>query len=195
MADEAMEAAKAALRKEARAIRAALPATERAAAAEAASRHFLDSVSRAPEAVVACYWPIRDELDCRPILVALMEAGQPVCLPVTQGDAPLVMRRWVDGEPLYPSGFGTLAPSELAPVATPDIVIIPLLGFDATGTRLGYGKGHYDRTLALMERRPTLVGLAFSAQEFEAIPRAEHDLPLDAIVTETGVRHFARAAA
>jgi 5-formyltetrahydrofolate cyclo-ligase len=107
------------------------------------------------------------------------------------GDAmPLQFRHWREGEPLYPGGFGTLVPDELASVLQPDLVIIPLLGFDKTGTRLGFGKGYYDRTIAVMDKRPTLVGYAFAAQELDSIPREPHDVPLDYLVTEAGVRQF-----
>jgi 5-formyltetrahydrofolate cyclo-ligase len=97
---------------------------------------------------------------------------------------------WEAGAPLYDAGFGTLAPAESAPVAVPELIIIPLLGFDKTGTRLGYGRGYYDRTLAAMDKKPTLVGYAFAAQELDEIPRAAHDVPLDYLVTEAGVRLF-----
>jgi 5-formyltetrahydrofolate cyclo-ligase len=101
------------------------------------------------------------------------------------------MRLWEQGAPLYPSGFGTLAPSEIAPRAEPDVVVMPLLGFDRRGTRLGYGGGYYDRTLAQMKKQPRLIGYAFAAQELPEIPREPHDRPLDAMVTEIGIRHFA----
>ena len=123
----------------------------------------------------------------------LVDGGQPVCLPATEGDEPLVMRLWSGNEPLYPSGFGTLAPIETAPVVEPDIVVAPLLAFDRRGTRLGYGKGHYDRTMALMRKQPQYIGLAFAAQELALIPSAPHDRPLDSIITELGIRHFAQA--
>ena len=70
---------------------------------------------------------------------------------------------------------------------------MPLLGFDRYGTRLGYGGGYYDRTLAHLQKRPRLVGFAFARQEIDRIPRQPHDVPLDAIVTELGVRHFEKA--
>jgi 5-formyltetrahydrofolate cyclo-ligase len=88
-----------------------------------------------------------------------------------------------------------LAPADLAPVVEPDIIIMPLLGFDARGTRLGYGGGYYDRTLAAMSKTARLVGLAFAGQEVAEIPREGHDIPLDVIVTEAGVRQFAPAQA
>lgn len=195
MVDELIEEAKAALRTKARAARASLDHVERADAAVAAAKHFFNAVPLQAGDVVAAYWRIRDELDCQPILVKLMDSNQKVVLPVVVGpDEPLDLRVWEPGASLYESGFGTLAPSELAPRAEPDIVIMPLLGFDSRGTRLGYGGGYYDRTLARMSKKPKLVGLAFAAQELDRIPREAHDVPLDVIVTEAGVRHFGASA-
>lgn len=184
--------AKAGLRREARRRRDAIHLDIRAEASRQACRYFLSSVPLEPSAMVAGYWPIRDELDIRPILAQLMDAGQLVCLPVVTGEAaPLAFRRWIDGEALEASGFGTLAPAQNAPEVVPDMILVPLLGYDRAGTRLGYGGGYYDRTLAALPRRPRLVGFAFSAQQFDHIPRADHDMALDAIVTERGVRSFA----
>ena len=195
MVDALIEEAKAALRNRARAARASLDHGERADAAIAAAQHFFNSVPLQASDVVAAYWRIRDELDCQPILVKLMDSNQKVVLPVVMGpEEPLDLRVWEQGASLYESGFGTLAPSDLAPRAEPDIVIMPLLGFDNRGTRLGYGGGYYDRTLASMSKKPILVGLAFAAQELDRIPREPHDVPLDIIVTEAGVRHFGTAA-
>src|SRR5690348_310693 len=135
-------------------------------------------------------------MDCQPILVRLMDTLQPVCLPVVLGDGePLSLRLWEPHAPLYEAGFGTLAPSEFAPAVEPDLIIMPLLGFDARGTRLGYGGGYYDRTLERLSKRPRLIGLAFASQEIASIPRELHDVPLDAVVTEQGARSFAREAA
>jgi 5-formyltetrahydrofolate cyclo-ligase len=196
MADEAVEKIKADLRRKATALRAAMLPQRRAEASAAAAAHFLAEVTLAPTDMVAAFWPIRDEIDVKPILTRLMDAGQPVCLPVIMGEGlPLDLRHWLPGTPLYPSGFGTLAPDELAPRVTPDVILMPLLGFDRVGTRLGYGGGYYDRTLMRLERGPRLIGFAFECQAFERIPRAPHDVPLDAIVTEAGVMHFAKAEA
>lgn len=191
MADDQIENAKAELRLSALAARAALSREAREEAAQAVSEHFFTHIKLAPGEVVAAYWRIRDELDCQPILVRLMDSLQPVVLPVVLGpEDPLQMRLWEPGAALYPAGFGTLAPAELAPQMAPHIVLMPLLGFDRMGTRLGYGGGYYDRTLAQMEPKPRLIGLAFAAQEIEAIPRDSHDIPLDTIITEAGVRQF-----
>lgn len=83
---------------------------------------------------------------------------------------------------------------EEAPRAELNVILMPLLGFDKLGTRLGYGGGYYDRTLALLTKRPRLIGFAFALQELEHIPREAHDVPLDAIVTERGVRNFGKKA-
>lgn len=191
MADEAIEVVKAQLRREAHAARARMSVAERAEASAEAAVHFFAGITLRPTDMVAAFWPIRDEIDCRPILGRLMDAGQPVCLPVVVGEGlPLELRLWAPGAPLYPSGFGTLAPDELAPRVTPDVILMPLLGFDRTGTRLGYGGGYYDRTLMRLGRRPRLIGLAFACQGLDQVPRAPHDVPLDAVVTEAGVSQF-----
>lgn len=195
MVDDQIEQAKAELRTKAHAARAAISQASRSDAAQAATRHFFEQIQLQPTDVVAAYWRIRDELDCQPILIRLMDSNQPVILPVVMGaEAPLDLRIWEQGASLYEAGFGTLAPADDAPRAEPDVVIMPLLGFDSRGTRLGYGGGYYDRTLARLSKKPRLVGLAFAAQELDLIPREDHDVPLDAVVTENGVRIFGENA-
>jgi 5-formyltetrahydrofolate cyclo-ligase len=191
VADPRIEEAKAALRLKARSARAAILNSTRSDAAKAVAEHFFKAVTLAPGEIVAGYWRIKDEMDCQPILIRLMDSFQPVCLPVVLGDdLPLELRLWEQGAPLYEAGFGTLAPSELSPQVEPDVIVMPLLGFDKRGTRLGYGGGYYDRTLERLSRRPRLVGIAYAVQELEDIPREPHDVPLDMIVTEAGARNF-----
>lgn len=186
---------KSTLRATAHEMRAKIGSTARNEAAQLAAKHFFDAVEIMEGQTISGYWPIRDELDCRPVLSRLVDDGHRVCLPVVMGDeAPLLFRLWALGQPLYPAGFGTLVPPEEAPCFEPDILIVPLLGFDSSGTRLGYGRGHYDRSIVGFAKRPYLVGYAFSSQELPNIPRAEHDVPLDMIVTERGARHFAQTA-
>ncbi len=194
MSDAVIEEAKAALRAAAHKKRAAFHPSLRSEAAQAAAAHFFGTVQLDKSTVVAGYWPIRDEMDIKPVIARLMDAGQPVCLPVVLGDEqPLELRLWQDGAPLYEAGFGTLAPPEEAPRAVPHVILMPLLGYDKHGTRLGYGGGYYDRTLASLSHRPRLIGFAFALQEIDHIPRDAHDIPLDAIVTEDGVHHFEKA--
>ena len=139
--------------------------------------------------VLAGYWPMRGEADPRP---AMRAHEGPVVLPVVPGRAqPLLFRVW-DGRDLVPGSFGTSHPPDDAPQMRPDVLIVPLAGFDADGNRLGYGGGFYDRTLeVLRESGPAAaIGLAYACQELPAIPAEPFDQPLDMIVTDRGVRKF-----
>ena len=136
--------------------------------------------------VLAGYWPMRDEADPRPAMAA---HDGPVVLPVVMGKArPLVFRRW-QGDALVHGAFGTAHPPESAPVMQPQVLIVPLVGFDRHGSRLGYGGGFYDRTLSDLRRagQVTAIGLAWGAQELPLIPVEPTDEPLDVIVTDRGV--------
>ena len=136
--------------------------------------------------VLAGYWPMRGEADPRPG----MEAHDgPLCLPVVPGRGqPLVFRLW-RGEALVPGSFGTSHPPDSAPEVTPEVLIVPLVGFDAGLNRLGYGGGFYDRTLArLRDAGPvTSIGLGWAGQQLPAIPATATDERLDAIVTDRGI--------
>ncbi len=186
--------------------KAALRRTSRQRRREAASsgvsavvcRRLLDSLAIPADATVSGYWPLRDELDPRPILSALATRGQRLCLPVVvESGALLVFRGWKPDVSLEPAAFGTQVPGADCPVLEPDLLLVPLLAFDRRGFRLGYGGGFYDRTLATLRgRRPVLaVGLAFAAQEVDAVPVEAGDEPLDRIVTEREVMTPERGAA
>lgn len=138
------------------------------------------------QAVIAGYWPIRGEVDPRPILAA--HAGQG-CLPAVIGmGQPLVFRRWTLGQPVQPGPFGTFHPDVDAEEMQPEVVILPLVAFDRSGARLGYGGGFYDRTLqALRGRAVIAAGLAFAAQEMDQLPVGPFDQRLDLIATEEGI--------
>ncbi|WP_084621134.1 5-formyltetrahydrofolate cyclo-ligase [Paracoccus aminophilus] len=136
-------------------------------------------------AVVAGYWPIRDEADPRP---ALEGHDGPLCLPVVLAPAtPLLFREW-DGteETLDTGSFGTRHPKPELSEMRPDVVIVPLAGFDRQGNRLGYGGGFYDRTLAELRRSGPVIAIAcaFAGQELALIPAEPTDEPLDLIVTD-----------
>ncbi len=187
--------AKAALRRTSRQRRRA--AASGGDSAEAC-RRLLDSLAIPAATTVSGYWPLRDELDPRPILSALAKRGQRLCLPVVvESGVPLVFRGWRPDVSLEPAAFGTQVPGADCPVLEPDILLVPLLAFDRRGFRLGYGGGFYDRTLATLRgRRPVLaVGLAFAGQEVDAVPVEAGDEPLDRIVTEREVMTPERSAA
>ena len=181
--------AKAALRRTSRQRRREAAKSGTAAAAQVCAR-LLDTLAIPQDAVVSGYWPLRDELDPRPILSALAARGQGLCLPVVlEAGAPLAFRGWRPDTPLQPAVFGTRVPGPDRPAVEPDVLLVPLLAFDRRCHRLGYGGGFYDRTLAgLRARRAVLaVGLAFAAQEVEAVPVEAGDEPLDRVVTEREV--------
>jgi 5-formyltetrahydrofolate cyclo-ligase len=180
---------KAALRREVLARRDAIDDETRARASAVICATAFDLVAARRPGIVAGYWPIRSEVDCRPLLAKLSADGVAVALPVVVDDATIVFRDWRDGDPLVPAGFGTLGPTVDAAGAVPDVMIMPLAGFDGVGHRLGYGRAHYDRALARLGargRRPYLVGLAFAAQQVPPIPFEDHDIRLDMVVTERG---------
>ncbi|MGQ0665364.1 MAG: 5-formyltetrahydrofolate cyclo-ligase [Pseudomonadota bacterium] len=187
-------AAKAALRIAAAAARQAAHAAHGAAAAIAVRDIFLAAIPLVPSATISGYWPIAAELDVRPLLAALDALGHVCALPAVEARGrPLVFRRWRPGDELVPAGFGLSMPRPEAAPVEPDLLIVPLLAFDARGYRLGYGGGYYDRTLALWRARKAVlaVGVAFGAQEVPAVPGLTGDQRLDWIVTETGARQFA----
>jgi 5-formyltetrahydrofolate cyclo-ligase len=139
--------------------------------------------------IVAGYWPIRDEADPCALMKALQARGAVLALPrIDAKHAALSFRVWREGDALVDNHHGIAEPRADARVVTPDIVLVPLLAFDAHGHRLGYGGGYYDRTLSAL--RAITIGVAYAGQEVEALPREAHDHALDLIVTENGVRSF-----
>jgi len=157
---------------------------------------FHASVHLPRGAAVSGYWPLDGELDIRSLLHQIHEQGHPIGLPVVKGKGqPLVFRRWSPGAPLVQGSFKVMTPAEGAPEIEPDVLLVPLLAFDAAGFRLGYGGGFYDRTLEMRRRQahsghPVIaIGVAFAAQETESLPRGPFDERLDWIVTEAWARH------
>lgn len=177
--------AKAALRRAAAARRAA---AHGAADAGAAAGHLADVLAALPVRTVSGYLPIRSEIDPRPAM-ARLAATRTVCVPVMDGPGrPLRFRAWQPGAALAPGPFGVAIPAEGA-WCRPQALIVPLLAFDRSGGRLGYGGGFYDRTLAELraEGEVWAIGFAYAAQEVEAVPVAPTDARLDAVATEAGV--------
>jgi 5-formyltetrahydrofolate cyclo-ligase len=183
------------LRRQALAHRDALSAAERAQAAETiATRAF--PVAIAPGAIVAGFMPMKSEINPLPLMRTLAAAGARLALPVVAGQGkPLIMRAWAFGEPLIAGVWGIREPAPLAPAVAPDILIVPLLAFDRTGQRIGYGAGYYDLTIAALRARQAVVaiGVAFAAQEIAAVPATPRDAPLDLVLTEREVIDLRRA--
>jgi 5-formyltetrahydrofolate cyclo-ligase len=165
-----------------------LTEAERARASRSISAHAGVVVRSLSPPVVAAYLPIRSECDPRPLIEAARAWGASIALPATSDGGPMVFRLYEPGGPLVAGSFGTLVPPPTAPAIDPDLIVLPVVAFDRTGVRLGYGRGFYDRAIAAMTadaHRPVLLGIAFAVQEVDHIPREPHDVSLDWIVTET----------
>lgn len=182
-------AEKAALRQKMHALRGALPPEVRQEASEALIgladlpefRAFLPP----PGGVIAGFVPIKSEINPLPLMRRLAEEGFALALPRITPEG-LVFHAYIFGEALAPGQLGTREPFADRALAAPALILAAMLAFDRSGARIGYGKAYYDRAFAAFPdaRR---VGLAFSAQEVEAIPREGHDAVLEAVFTEKSV--------
>jgi len=161
-------------------------------AAALLSALFLSALTPPAAALVSTYRARAEELNPAPLGAALQSLGHSLCLPVVTGKGhSLQFRAYSAGDLLHTGAWNIEEPLPTAPVVEPDILLVPLLGFDRRGYRLGYGGGYYDRTInGLRLRRQILaIGIGYAAQEMPHIPCASSDAPLDIIVTEQFVLH------
>jgi 5-formyltetrahydrofolate cyclo-ligase len=172
------------LRTEARVRRAQLAAALPDFAARIAA--FAQALDFAPGAIIAGYRALKDEADPALLLRRLAVRGHVLALPrIAAKDCVLHFHRWQEGDVLHDNHHGIAEPAAHAERITPDIILVPLLAFDAAGHRLGYGGGYYDRTL--VETRATTIGIAYVGQQIPSLPCEPHDMALDAILTENGL--------
>jgi 5-formyltetrahydrofolate cyclo-ligase len=179
-------ASKSVLRATALARRGALSVEARANAAQALAARGLP-VDVVNNTIVSGYWPIRNEIDPMPLMRHLAARGARLALPVVTGrDQPLIFRTWTADAQLLRGQLGIMEPSPQSATVEPDIVLVPLAAFDRAGHRIGYGAGHYDRTLLQLRASKPIaaIGLAFAVQEIETIPTLPHDVRLDYVLTE-----------
>ncbi|MBL8644868.1 MAG: 5-formyltetrahydrofolate cyclo-ligase [Rhodospirillaceae bacterium] len=190
----AIQAAKIELRRSALAARNEVFKARGAEAATALAAKVAGIKRRAPHVIIAGYWPLGSEIDCRPALYDLHKEGWGIALPVAgaRGDR-LVFRQWTPGTALEAGPFGTSHPGPSAPVVEPDIILVPLLAFDLKGNRLGYGAAYYDRTLHALRavRRIEAWGFAFDEQEVPSVPVEASDQKLDGMITDRRLLRFA----
>ena len=143
--------------------------------------------------VVGGYCPLGSEISPLPAMEEARAVGAIVGYPCFPN--PAKPFRFLAGDPLEPGPFGIMQPAKRHPVVQPDLVLVPLIAIDGRGTRLGRGKGHYDRSLlSLKKHRARLVGVGWPLQRLaDTIPADEWDVPLDAFASPDGVEWFGQA--
>jgi 5-formyltetrahydrofolate cyclo-ligase len=181
---------KRALRSRIKTWRSGLEADAAARAADAVAAHGLGFL-RLPQKpfVVSGFSSLPDEFRVWPLLRRLHGEGHALAMPVMQGKGlPLVFRAWAPGDAMDKAVWGIAEPKADKPVLEPDIVLVPLLAFDATGWRLGYGGGYYDRTLRGLRARKSIVaiGLAYDESQVDAVPHLDYDERLDWVLRPSG---------
>ena len=191
-----IDAAKAACRRQAALQRAKLADSAPDAAAMLAS-HAERITGQYGSGIFAGYMPIHSELSPLALLKNLVALGCDLALPITpEVGQPLRFHRWeIDG--LLDEGpYGTKQPPACNDKCTPDVILAPMLAFDANGWRLGYGGGFYDRTIASFRgcgQRVKLIGIAYEEQKMDKIPVGSFDMPLDAVLSPAGISEFERS--
>ncbi len=167
--------------------RLSLSADQRLARSERIGRG-LDCVAGDIEGrIVGAYWPFRGEPDLRNWQAGARARGARIALPVViRKGWPLEFRIWSPGDRLERGAWNILVPA-CGPSVEPDVVIAPVVGYDADRYRLGYGGGFFDRTLAAMGRKPLVIGVGYAEAMIATIYPQPHDIPMDLIVTDEGV--------
>ena len=178
------------LRREARArrekIAAVLPGHAKALA------DFAHKLPISSDTIVGGYAALPGEADPALLLCALHARGVRQALPrVAARDQALAFHRWSPGDVLISGAYSVSQPAETAELLAPTLLLVPLLAYDSKGFRLGYGGGYYDRTLEIFKPTGALaIGVAYANQEIPAVPHEAHDVPLNMILTESGLRRF-----
>ena len=186
-----MPAAVRAWRRETRAAllarRLAQPHEERGHARDRICEILRRELAERPGGCIGFYWPIRAEINLRGVVAEAVAAGASAGLPVVvERNRPVEFWAWTPETTMVAGFWDIPVPDRREPVR-PDIVLVPLVGFDAAGYRLGYGGGYYDRTLAAMTPRPLAIGVGYELGRLESIRPQAHDIPMDAVVTEAGM--------
>lgn len=169
------------------AAREALDAAERERLNLAIERRLEALLARLAPAVTGFCWPIRGEYDPRALMTRLVCAGARAALPVLVAErAPLAFREWRPQAPMASDRYGIPYPQQ-GEWLHPAVIVIPVVGFDAAGYRLGYGGGYFDRTMAALDPRPIAVGAGFELGRIASIHPQSHDMQMDWVVTEAGL--------
>lgn len=168
------------------ALRREMSDDERRRINAAVSQRLRDALAPLPGDCIGFYWPIKGEIDLRPAIEGLMQHGATAALPVVAGSGePLEFRPWHADVTMVRGVWNIPIPATDVRVQ-PTILLIPLVGFDDQGYRLGYGGGYYDRTLIARSPKPLCIGVGFAAGHLPTIHPQAHDMPMAAILTEQG---------
>ena len=189
-----LDTLKASLRKTQAKIRAeqSVRADQTAQSIAAEANHIIAAYGLTVDDIIAGYWPIKTEIDPRPLMAALSARGLKTALPATpKPEMPLIFHLWQDGDVMIDGLYGTSEPHPDAPICAPNVLLVPLLAFDDAGYRLGYGGGFYDRSLEALRQqseRVMAIGIAYDVQNVVRVPIGPYDAKLDGILTETGLK-------
>ena len=167
--------------------RQAIPQDERRRSQPLILRFVEQHFPELANALIGFYWPFQGEIGPHPLIRRLIERGARAALPVVvEKGQPLEFWAWRPGVPLRRGVWDIPIPVERQ-VVRPTALLVPLVGCDRRGYRLGYGGGYYDRTLAAMDPKPLSIGIGYEIGCLQTIHPQPHDVPMDAIVTEAGL--------
>lgn len=187
MQADAIKAWKTATRKTLISKRLAVSHADRQAWNAAITRHLIEGFPQLAGMTVGIYWPFQGEFDPRHAMRHFRGKGATAALPeVLQKAAPLQFKPWWPGVPMVRGVYDIPVPVG-TPVVQPQVLVMPPVGFDGAGYRLGYGGGFYDRTLASITPRPLTIGVAFELSRLDTIHPQAFDQPMDYVVTERGI--------
>jgi len=176
--------------------REAAPPGQRAGWAQRIDAHLQRGFPQLARGCVAFCWPYRGEYDARNLVLKLHQAGARIALPVVVArGSPLQFRQWTPDTPLLSGPLGIPYPGEQSPQLQPSHVLLPVVGIDAAGYRLGYGGGYFDRTLAALAASaatntaaaPLVIATGYELCRIPSIDPQPHDMPMDWLVTERGL--------
>jgi 5,10-methenyltetrahydrofolate synthetase len=169
------------------AARGAASAQDRAAWSAAINALLNEALDLQASCVLGLCWPYRAEFDARPLAARLRAKGVRSALPLVRGAGmPLEFRHWWPGVAMEKGVYDIPVPRD-TPILLPDVLLVPPVGIDAQGYRLGYGGGYFDRTLAAMVRKPVCIATAFEISRIDSLDPQAHDVRMDFVVSETGI--------
>lgn len=153
----------------------------------------VDELGIMPGQIVSAFWPMRSEMDLRPLMAVLADRGVRLCLPAILDKQTMEFRELRPDTVMVEMALGTMGPSDASEVLDPEVMLVPLSAFDGRGHRIGYGAGFYDRAIFKLHEKgknPRLIGIAFDCQRVEFVPDEAHDVQLAHLLSESGLHSF-----